>query len=114
MRFIIHLSFFRISHIRENAPEDVIIVLVGNKSDLEKEQKVLPENVDGMALSMDIKYFPCSVKHNINVTEVIDYLVEVLIERSKNKKVVPEETPLLLNSQSNSSSSSNKRANCSC
>lgn len=107
---------FRISHIRENAPEDVILVLVGNKSDLEKEQKVLSENVDGMASSMDIKYFPCSVKHNVNVTEVIEYLIDVLIEQSKHKRVIHEETPLILKSSSESSgSASNKRVNnCSC
>ena len=77
---------------------------------------MLPKNIDDMASSLDIKYFPCSVKQNINVTEVIEYLIDTLIENSKHKKVIipDEETPILLKSSSESTSSASKKTSCSC
>ncbi len=99
----------RITHIQENAPEEALLVLVGNKCDLTEDQKLSPEEINGLALGMDIKYFQCSVKNNINVEEIVEHVIDVLIEQSSTKKV-PEETPIVL--QSNQSGSS--KSNCAC
>ena len=91
------------------------MVLVGNKADLTEEQKLPDEEVNGMASSMDIKYFQCSVKKNINIDEIIEYVIGVLIKQAVEKKmnaVVPKESNIVLDSNQSDTTTSDSKCSC--
>ena len=52
------------------------MILIGNKIDrCEEERQVLESDGERLAADLDIKYFESSAKENINVTEVIEHLL---------------------------------------
>lgn len=55
-----------------------MFVLVGNKSDLTETRVVTREQGKELAQSVGMEYFETSVKEDINVKEVIDYIIEAL------------------------------------
>lgn len=75
-------------NIDENAPDDVIRVLVGNKSDL--HQKIIISSEDGKKLAekFNVDYFETSAKSetNLNVTKMFSAITERILDRN-------EETP---------------------
>jgi small GTP-binding protein len=61
--------------IRENTDEGLVIVLVGNKSDLEAERQVSFDEGKQTAEEFGIKYFfETSVKNNVNINECFETL----------------------------------------
>ena len=102
------LTLYRITQIHENAPEEVVLVLVGNKSDMTEERQVSSEEPHRMAVSMEIQYFESSVKKNVNVEEVIEHLVRVLIENSGEKRTTEGSTIVLDSVQSDGGGSKTK------
>ena len=70
-----------ISQIREEANPNVVIYLVGNKIDLEKETKVIP-TIDGQNMADEYKllFKEASAKEGINVNEIFQELVEKIDE----------------------------------
>ena len=56
--------------IKENAAEDVIILLVGNKCDLNENRAVSYEEAKALAESHNSFFFESSAKNNININEI--------------------------------------------
>ncbi len=78
------------------------------------ELKFSDEEISGMATAMDIKYFECSVKKNINIYETVDHIIDVLIEKLATRKngKVAEEAPILL--ESTRTDRQNHGSKCAC
>ena len=59
-----------LSDVRENAPKDVVIIVVGNKSDLENERKVSTEEGRSFSIENNVHYFcELSAKNGIKINE---------------------------------------------
>ena len=65
-----------INTIKEYCKKDIIVLLLGNKADLEEERKVSLEEGVSLALQEDYEFKESSCKNNINVAGVFEYLVE--------------------------------------
>jgi small GTP-binding protein len=70
-----------IQDVRSLARPDVILVLLGNKSDLDTQCRVRTEEADAYAKENGIKFFEVSAKTGANVGAAVDYLVQQ-IEKS--------------------------------
>ena len=57
---------------------DVILVLIGNKSDLENERKVMVEEAETFSKDHNMKYFEISAKTNLN--DCVDHAFEYMID----------------------------------
>ncbi|KAK6104557.1 Ras family protein [Brugia pahangi] len=66
--------------------DDVYLMIIGNKMDLERNRNVNTDEAIGYAKSIGAKYFETSAKDNIGVTQVFDYLVKGLVERAQHSK----------------------------
>jgi len=65
--------------IHDNASENVKVVLIGSKSDLEKDRVVSTEDGQALANNLKIKFYETSALKNINIQEaVIDLTTQVL------------------------------------
>ena len=69
----------------EKAGADILIVIVGNKIDLE-DRKVSPEEAQDYARGQGLQYFEVSAKQNVGVDELFRDLAEKLPKESTNKK----------------------------
>lgn len=101
--------------------EDPTIILIGNKSDLEKERQVGEQAARDLADTLGIKYFETSAKTGENVTDAVDALLEQVMEqmeRCVDKATLP---PSLANGVERGhklrevdEAHDEKRSNCSC
>ncbi|EJW88503.1 Rab21 protein [Wuchereria bancrofti] len=66
--------------------DDVYLVIIGNKVDLERNRNVDTDEAIGYAKSIGAEHFETSAKDNIGVTQVFDYLVKGLVERAQHSK----------------------------
>ena len=71
--------------IKDNSPENVKLVLVGNKSHLEEERKVSKEQGEEFAKKYNIKFFEASAKEGINVNETFEYIANAIYDEAKLK-----------------------------
>jgi small GTP-binding protein len=65
-----------IEQIREEAPQNVVIYLAGNKIDLEEERKVKTEEGKKLAEEYGFPFLETSAKNDININETFENLVE--------------------------------------
>ena len=65
-----------IEQIREEAPQNVIIYIAGNKIDLEEERKVKTEEGQKLAEEYGFPFLETSAKNDININETFENLVE--------------------------------------
>jgi GTPase SAR1 family protein len=65
-----------IKNMKEHAPENVYVILVGNKCDLVEKRVVSAEQAEQIAEQHDLKYFETSAKENIGVEEAFKTLAE--------------------------------------
>ena len=65
-----------ISQIREEAPENVVIFIAGNKIDMEEERKVSTEDGKRLAYEYGFPFYETSAKEDININETFENLVE--------------------------------------
>ena len=72
-----------IKEIKEVAPKDVVIVLVGNKVDLNRE--VNKNDVENFAEENNLIYYEISAKDGINVDFAFEKLAKVIIEKMKDE-----------------------------
>ncbi len=85
MTFCIH----RVSTIRDITTDNTPIVLVGNKSDLTDNIAVTRKQVDKLSQDLGLQwYFETTVKDNVNVTEAVDKLIDLMYD---NKQGMNEE-----------------------
>ena len=76
---------FWMENIKNNAPEDAKIILVGNKEDLTSERHVSIEEGENKAKSYNIKFFEVSSKDGTNVKELFYYLANEIYQDDKLK-----------------------------
>ena len=67
--------------VKDVAREDVVLILIGNKSDLESKRQVKYEEANDFAQKFNMKYFEVSAKTGENVSEAINECVS-LIEKN--------------------------------
>jgi small GTP-binding protein len=71
--------------IRQNAPKDVIILLVGNKSDMIDEREVEFEEASAFAKRYGIDYIETSAKSGVNICLLFDLCCLSLIKKSEEQ-----------------------------
>ena len=59
--------------------DNIYLVLIGNKSDLEKERKIYFEEGEKFALKYNMEFFETSAKDNININESFNALIDEVI-----------------------------------
>ena len=79
---------------RELCSEEVALVLVGNKSD-ESERRVDNRNVQDFAKKESMFYIEASAKTRENVDEIFSVLVDLMIEREKQKESALDQSSLM-------------------
>ena len=76
-----------ITSIKEEAPAKVVLILVGNKVDDEKNRAVSQSEGEKIADEYNLPFLECSAKSDINVTETFDVLIKKIVEiNPKNKQ----------------------------
>ena len=103
-----------IKELKDNAPKDIIISVVGNKSDLVNEKVDLGEELT--PFKKDYLYCEVSAKHGTNVSLAFENLTNKIIEKMKEKKekgekIEPRDSVPL---KRKTSSSSKKPKKCHC
>ena len=80
-----NLINFWIESISENSKiEEKVLILVGNKIDIEKRE-ITEDEARKYAESMKMKYFETSAKENKGINEVFDEIFNDIYELNKNK-----------------------------
>ena len=75
---------FWLNEIKEKANKNTIILLVGNKCDLEDERKVSFQEGKDFADNNGIKFIETSAKTNQNVDEAFEILIDKVIKNNKD------------------------------
>ena len=65
-----------VNQIKEEAPQNVVIFIAGNKIDMEEERKVTTEEGKRLAEEFGYPFYETSAKDDININEIFDDLVE--------------------------------------
>uniref|UniRef100_A0A8C1B1J6 Ras-related protein Rab-12 n=1 Tax=Cyprinus carpio carpio TaxID=630221 RepID=A0A8C1B1J6_CYPCA len=74
-----------ISQARERAPDDVIMMLLGNKNDSVNREVQIQEGAD-LAREYNIHFMECSAAAGVNVSESMRSLAEMLVQRKSEKE----------------------------
>ena len=75
-----------IEQIIENADNnDIVMLLCGNKIDLEKERIISKEEGENLAKNYGIPFFECSAKNNININEIFNTMAQNIHSKVGNK-----------------------------
>ncbi len=64
--------------------EQIFMILIGNKCDLEEKRQVTKEEGEKFALKYNLKFYECSAKKGINVQEAFNYLINDIINSYKD------------------------------
>ena len=76
-----------INNIKDEAPDRVVLILVGNKVDDEGNRVVPKSEGEEIAKEFNLPFFECSAKSDINVTPAFDTLIKKIIEvNPKNRE----------------------------
>ena len=89
---------FWMDNIKNNAPENAKLILVGNKCDLANERQVSYEEGEKKASNYNIKFFESSAKDGTNVNELFFYLANEIYQDDKTKEK-DNKNPLKLNKE---------------
>ena len=71
--------------INENGPEDVSVILVGNKSDLKEKKLFLSEEAKRFALQNQMPYVEVSAKLGANISTLFDTITKKIINTEELK-----------------------------
>ncbi|XP_051985601.1 uncharacterized protein LOC127646166 [Xyrauchen texanus] len=74
-----------ISKVQERAPDDVIMMLLGNKNDC-VERKVQIQEGEDLAREYNINFMECSASTGDNVSESMRTLAQLLVQQNRQKK----------------------------
>ena len=88
-----------INEIKTKAKEDVIVFLIGNKCDLDKEREVSKKEGQTLGEKYKIPFYESSAKLDVNVKNVFEDLAQMVVEKSGN--VVEEEGEELTKKKNN-------------
>ena len=76
---------FWMENIKNNAPENAKLILVGNKIDLPNDRQISFEEGENYAGKFNIKFFESSAKEGTNVKELFFYLANEIHQENKAK-----------------------------
>ena len=75
-----------IEQIIENTDNDeIVMILCGNKSDMEKERVISKEEGENLAKNYGIPFFECSAKNNINIDEIFNTMANNIHSKVGNR-----------------------------
>lgn len=91
-------------NIDENAPDDVIRVLVGNKSDLHDRIVISTQDGKKLADKYHVEFFETSAKSdtNLNITKIFYCLSQKIIDQQQITPSLPKSDVYILNDKSES------------
>ena len=76
-------------NIKEKCKENIIVILLGNKTDLEYQRQISSEEAANFALENNYIYMETSCARNQNVTDAFETLIEITnIELKKNNNKI--------------------------
>ena len=93
-----------INQIKEEASESILIILVGNKSDLIEKRVISYEEAEKLAKEFNINYFECSAKTGENINVAFNDLIEQMVKKTDKTKECT--------TQLNSENLGNKKKTC--
>ena len=70
-----------ILELKANGNEDILIVLIGNKLDLEKSREVLVDDVKKKAEELKVAYFETSALDGSNIEHAFDVIVNQMVKK---------------------------------
>ena len=70
-----------ITELKENGNEDMIIILIGNKLDLENSREVIIDDVKRKAKELKVGFFETSALDGSNVEQAFDFIVEEIVKK---------------------------------
>lgn len=79
---------FWYNSITEYGPEDALVMMVGNKMDLEEDKKVTKMQGEELAKELDIYFMETSAKADINIKELFEEIVEKIIGSMKSGELL--------------------------
>jgi small GTP-binding protein len=88
----------------------VLIILLGTKSDLNHLRVIKEDSAKSLAESMNVSYFECSSKENLNIFEVFTYVGKRILEL--NNQDFKREVLILGSEQGRISKLKDKVTNC--
>ena len=88
-----------INEIKTKAKDDVVVFLIGNKCDLDKEREVSKKEGQTLGEKYKIPFYESSAKLDVNVKNVFEDLAQMVVEKSGN--VVEEEGEELTKKKNN-------------
>jgi small GTP-binding protein len=78
-----------IEQIIENTDNDnLVMILCGDKCDMEKERNISKNEGENLANSYKIPFFECSAKENINIDEIFNTLAKNIYEKVGNRYTI--------------------------
>ena len=107
---------FWIDMINDCAPQNIMVNLVGNKSDKNEERTVSKDSAMKFAQEHDINYFEASACDGTNVSMVFEHLTEKMVNANqgeqKNERFEDEESHKLSKYNLNTKDDTSKRKCC--
>ena len=111
-----------IGELKTNGSDDILIVLVGNKTDLEDKREVLTEEVEKKAKQYGIAFCETSALNGQNIEHAFDILIEQILKdvdkikekenkNNKNNKKKTKAKGIMLETN-NSNNKNNKKSKC--
>jgi small GTP-binding protein len=76
--------------VKSVAKDDVVLILIGNKSDLEEKRQVSKEEATDFAQQHGMHYFEASAKTGANVSEAVNTCVALIEKNLKNTGPQPD------------------------
>ena len=74
-----------------SASKNLVIILIGNKSDLASERQVSKEEAETYAKRLGLIYIEVSAKTGHNVNIAFDMVAEKVLEKIDRKEIIPED-----------------------
>ena len=110
-----------IGELKTNASEDVLIMLVGNKSDLEDKREVQIDEVKKKAEQYKIAFCETSALEGKNIEQAFDSLIDEIAKKVEKEKlsevkVIKESIPITLDTnekkEKDNGKNNNNKKNC--
>lgn len=71
---------FRAQQIHANSGSQIVVLLIGNKSDADDERAVPYNKGKELAKSLGYRFFESSAKENVNIKAAFECLVDLVVE----------------------------------
>lgn len=81
-----------LEEIRENSEEDMVCILIGNKSDLEEQRTVPTEEGISFSKKEKIMFMETSAKHDIHIDEAFETLVKEIVSNISKTSIKSQDS----------------------